>query len=54
MGKGFSIKGNLLNIKFNSEPVCGNVDNYIKTKIKIYGDRVNTKFQGQNVPKCFI
>ena len=27
--------GNLLNIEFNSEPVCGDVDKYIKTKIKL-------------------
>ena len=43
--------GNLLNIEFDSEPVYGDVDKYIKTKIKIYGDRVNTNFQGQKVPK---
>ena len=43
--------GNLLNIKFDSEPIYGDVDKYIKTKIKIYGDRVNTNFQGQKVPK---
>ena len=43
--------GNLLNIKFDSQPIYGDVDKYIKTKIKIYGDRVNTNFQGQKVPK---
>ena len=43
--------GNLLNIEFNSEPVYGDVDKYIKTKIKMYGDRVNTNFQGKKVPK---
>ena len=42
--------GNLLNIEFDSEPVYGDVDKYIKTKIKIYGDRVNTNFQGKKVP----
>ena len=42
---------NLLNIKFDSEPVYGDVDKYIKTKIKMYGDRVNTNFQGKKVPK---
>ena len=42
--------GNLLNIKFDSELVYGDVDKYIKTKIKIYGDRVNINFQGQKVP----
>ena len=43
--------GNLLNIEFDSEPVYGEVNKYIKTKIKMYGDRVNTKFQGQKVPE---
>ena len=42
--------GNLLNIEFDSEPVYGDVDKYIKTKIKMYGDRVNTNFQGKKVP----
>ena len=26
-----------MNIKFDSEPVCGDNDKYIKTKIKSYG-----------------
>ena len=26
-------------------------DNYIKTEIKIYGDRVNINFQGKKAPK---
>ena len=43
--------GNLLNVEFDSEPVCGDGDKYIKTKIQIYGDRVNTNFQGKKVPK---
>ena len=43
--------GNLLNIEFDSEPIYGDVDKYIKTKIKTYGDRVNTNFQGKKVPK---
>ena len=43
--------GNLLNIEFDSEPVYGDVDKYIKTKIKTYRDKVNTNFQGQKVPK---
>ena len=42
---------NLLDIKFDSQPVYGDRDKYIKTKIKMYGDRVNTNFQGKNVPK---
>ena len=31
-----------MNIKFDSEPVQGDNDKYIKTKIKLYEDRVNT------------
>ena len=42
---------NLLNIKFDSEPVYGDNGKYIKAKIKIYGDKVNTNFQGKNIPK---
>ena len=42
---------NLMNIEFDSEPVYGNNDKYIKTKIKIYEDRVNTNFQGKKVLK---
>ena len=34
---------NLLNIEFDNEPVCGNGDKYIKTKIKMYGDRLPKK-----------
>ena len=37
-----------MNIKFDSEPVYGDGDKYIKTKIKMYEDRVNTK----KVKKC--
>ena len=29
----------LMNIKFDSEPVYGDNDKYIKTKIKLYGDK---------------
>ena len=42
---------NLLNIESDSESVYGDVDKYIKTKIKMYGDKVNTYFQDKNVPK---
>ena len=37
--------------QFDSKPVYGHVDKCIKTKIKMYGDSVNTNFQGQKVPK---
>ena len=40
---------NLLNIEFNSEPVFGDGDKYIKTKIKMYEDRVIQTFK---VKKC--
>ena len=42
---------NLLNIKFGSEPVYGDNDKYIKTKIKLYGDKINTNFQGKKNTK---
>ena len=42
---------NLMNIKFDSEPVYGDNDKYIKTKIKSYEDKINTNFQGKKVPK---
>ena len=42
---------NLMNIAFDSEPVYGDNDKYIKTKIKMYEDRLNTNFQGKKVPK---
>ena len=41
----------LMNIEFDSEPVYRDNDKYIKTKIKSYGDKVNTNFQGKKVPK---
>ena len=40
-----------MNIEFDSEPVYGDNDKYIKTKIKMYENRVNTNFQGKEVPK---
>ena len=42
---------NLMNTEFDSEPVHGDNDKYIKTKIKMYEYRVNTNFQGKKVPK---
>ena len=41
----------LMNIKFESEPVYGDNDKYIKTKIKSYGDKISTNFQSQKIPK---
>ena len=40
-----------MNIEFDSKPVYGDGDKYIKTNIKMYGGRVNTNFQGKEVPK---
>ena len=39
-----------MNIEFDSEPVYGDGD-HIKTKIKMYEDRMNTNFQGKQVSK---
>ena len=41
----------LIGKEFDSEPVYGDSDKYIKTKIKSYGDKVSTNFQGKRVPK---
>ena len=41
----------LLNIKFDSEPIYGDNDKYIKTKIKMYEDGVNRNFQCKEAPK---
>ena len=40
---------NLINIEFDSEPVYGDNDKYIKTKIKMYENRVKKNFQGKKV-----
>ena len=40
-----------MTIIFDSEPVYGNNNKYIKTKIKIYDDNVNINFQGKKVSK---
>ena len=42
----------LMNIvEFDSGSVYGDNDKYIKTKIKMYEDRVNANFQDKKVPK---
>ena len=41
----------LMNIEFDTEPVYGDNDEYIKTIIKSYGDKINTNFQGKKIPK---
>ena len=40
----------LMNSVFDSEPVYGDNDKYIKAKIKSYGDKVNTNFQVKKIP----
>ena len=39
--------GKLLEIKFDSKPVYGGDEKYIKTKIKKYGDSVIANFHGK-------
>ena len=41
----------LLKINLNSEPIYGDNDKYITTKIKIYGSSIKANFQGKKVPK---
>ena len=41
----------LLNIDFESKPVYGDGDKYIKTKIKTYADSIITNFHNKKMPK---
>ena len=41
----------LLEVELDSEPVYGDTDSYIKTKVKMYDNRVNANFQDKEVPK---
>ena len=41
----------LLNKEFHSDPVYGDNDKYIKTKIKQYGDQINTNVKGKKYQK---
>ena len=40
-----------MNVKFDREPIYGDNDKYIKTKIKFFDDNVNSNFQDKVVPK---
>ena len=40
-----------MGIEFDSEPVYGNNNKYIKTKIKSYGGEIKTNFQGKKHQK---
>ena len=42
---------NLMDKKFDSEPVYSDNNKYIKRKIKSYGDKINTNFQDNEIPK---
>ena len=41
----------ILKIEFDSKPVYGNDDKYIKTKIKVYAGSMITNFQSNKMPK---
>ena len=41
-----------MNMEFDSEPVYGINDKYIKAKIKSYGNNVNANFQENKTPKA--
>ena len=40
-----------LGIEFDSEPVHVDTYSHIKTKVKMYDNKVNTNFQGKETPK---
>ena len=37
--------------EFDSEPVYGDIDKYVKAKIKTYSNSMITNFQGKEMPK---
>ena len=39
-------KNSFIDREFNSEPVSGDNNRYVKAKIKSYGDKINKNFQG--------
>ena len=41
----------LLKINFENKLVYGDDDKYIKTKIRIYADNMNTNFHGKKMPE---
>ena len=40
-----------MNMNFESRPVYGDDDKYIKTKIKIYADSIITNFHKNKIPQ---
>ena len=49
--KSWDTIADLLDVKFDSYPVYGDNEKYIKTKIRMYQNRVITNFQGKKTPK---
>ena len=43
--------GKLLKIKFDSKPIYGDDEKYLKTKIKTYGDSVIANLHSKKIPK---
>ena len=41
----------LMNTKFDSDPIYGGSDKHKETKIKSYGDKINTNLHGRKIPK---
>ena len=41
----------LLKIDFESKPVCGDNDTYVKTEIKIYASNIITNFHNKEMPQ---
>ena len=48
---GWKKVSNLMYKNFDSEPIYGDNDKFIKTKIKTYEDKINTNFQGKKILK---
>ena len=47
MGKSYQFK----NIELDSKPAYGDNEKCMKTKIKSYGDKINTNFHGKSMSK---
>ena len=41
----------LMNVEFDSEPVYGDNDKHIKTRIKLYGYKINRNFHKKGIPR---
>ena len=44
----------LINNEFDSQPVYGDNDKYVKAKINLHGDKVNTNFKGKKYQKKML